>query len=294
MAKLKKAQKQKEMDMLPVMSLMTILIPVLLTMIAFQRLAIVEINMPERSDVPQDFEPPPPDENALNLTVTLSKEGYVAIWGRAGHLPSIWFKEMWTFRCKSDGDTITYAPSDLYDKDGNVKEAPKCRDGTVLDAEKFKFSIETIDLWALYRESEEDPGTVLMGVYNRNDSVYLNTENQFISDISEIRPNAMVATLSESSLRRLACGGQSRAGVEDICSSDGKLAVVSRPLSAYDVLARELMNVRQRFIDSPDADNITIVTDDDTAFDKIISVMDRARDAGFPKIQLAVLEAGGG
>jgi len=35
---LKKAPKAKEMDMLPVMSLMTVLIPVLLTMTAFQKI----------------------------------------------------------------------------------------------------------------------------------------------------------------------------------------------------------------------------------------------------------------
>jgi len=100
-----------------------------------------------------------------------------------------------------------------------------------------------------------------------------------------------VATLAESSSRRLACG-QSAPGVEDICS-DGKYALTLRPRSAYDELAKSLIMIHNRFIDSPDADNIIVLADDDTAFDKIINIMDRARDAGFFKINLSKLAGGG-
>jgi len=282
---LKKAAKVEEMDMLPVMSLMTVLIPVLLTMTAFQKLAIVEINLPERSEISMDSEPPPPDDNALNLTVALSKE-YVEIWARGGSLPKVFFKEMWTFRCKSDNDTITYDPTILSES-----SPPKCQDGSVLDGEKYKYSIETLNLWALHKESEEDPGKILMSVYSKSDSAYLDGNNEFITSLSEVKPGATVATLSESSARRLACG-QSAAGVEDICQ-DGKPAISLRPRSAYDELAKSLIMIHNRFIDSPDADNIIVLADDDTAFDKIINVMDRARDAGFFKINLAKLAAGG-
>ncbi|MDR2582207.1 MAG: hypothetical protein LBC75_01860 [Fibromonadaceae bacterium] len=281
---LKKAPKQKEMDMLPVMSLMTVLIPVLLTMTAFQKLAIVEINLPERSEIAFESEPPPPDDNALNLTVALSS-GYVEIWARGGSLPKVFFKEMWTFRCKSDNDTITYDPSTI-----GASNPPKCQDGTVLDAEKFKYSIETIHLWTLHKESEEDPGKIEMSVYSRSDSAYLDGNNEFITEKSAAQPGSTVATLSESSSRRLACG-QSAVGVEDICS-DGKLAITLRPRSAYDELAKSLIMIHNRFIDSPDADNIIVLADDDTAFDKIINIMDRARDAGFFKINLSKLAGG--
>jgi len=282
---LTKAEKQREMDMLPVMSLMTVLIPVLLTMTAFQKLAIVEINLPERSAISQESEPPPPDGNELNLTVAISKE-YVEIWARGGSLPKVFFKEMWTFRCRSDNDTITYDPNII-----SAANPPKCQDGTVLDAEKYKYSIETINLWTLLKESEEDPGKIQMSVYSKSDSAYLDLNNEFIISLGDVKPGANVATLSESSSRRLACG-QSAAGVEDICS-DGKPAISLKPRSAYDELAKSLIMIHNRFIDSPDADNIIVLADDDTAFDKIINVMDRARDAGFFKINLAKLAAGG-
>jgi biopolymer transport protein ExbD len=288
---LKKAEKQKEMDMLPVMSLMTVLIPVLLTMTAFQKLAIVEVNLPERSEISMEGEPPPPDDNALNLTVAITKE-YLEIWARGGSLPKEYYKEMWTFRCKSDNDTITYDPGTFeYDENGAAKNPPKCQNGTTLDGEKFKYSIETIHLWALHKESEEDPGKIKMSVYSKSDSAYLDGNNEFITELSAVKPGATVATLAESSARRLACG-QSQPGVEDICS-DGKPAISLRARSAYDEIAKTLITIHNRFIDSPDADNIIVLADDDAAFDKIISVMDRARDAGFFKINLAKLAVGG-
>jgi len=288
---LRKAEKQKEMDMLPVMSLMTVLIPVLLTMTAFQKLAIVEVNLPERSEVSMESEPPPPDDNALNLTVAISKE-YLEIWARGGSLPKEFYKEMWIFRCKSDNDTVIYDPGVFeYDDKGGATNPPKCKDGKMLDGEKFKYSIESIELWSLHRESEEDPGTLKKSVYSKSDSAYLDGNNEFIASLSEIRPGAVVATLAESSSRKLACG-QSGPGVEDICV-DGKPAVTLRNRSAYDEIAKTLIMIHNRFIDSPDADNIIVLADDDTAFDKIIGVMDRARDAGFYKINLAKLAAGG-
>jgi len=285
MAQLKKAQKDMEINVLPVMSLMTILIPTLISMVALGKIAIVEVNLPERSDMVMDSEPPPPDDNALNLTVALTKE-YVEIWARGGSLPKVFFKEAWTFRCKVDNDTITYQNID----DLSETNPPKCQNGTALDGEKFKFSIETIHLWALHKESEEDPGKILMSVYSKSDSAYLDGNNEFIEDINAIQPNAVVATLAESSARKLACG-HTAPGVEDICT-DGKRAVTFRPRSAYDELAKSLIAIHNRFIDSPDADNIIVVADDDTAFDKIISVMDRARDAGFFKINLSKLAGG--
>jgi biopolymer transport protein ExbD len=285
MAKMKKSEKGVELNVLPVMSLMTILIPTLITMVALGKIAIVEVNLPERSEVVQEEEQKPPDDNALALTVAISKE-YVEIWARGGSLPKVFFKEMWTFRCKSDSDTITYDPNTI-----SATSPPKCQDGSALDGEKYKYSIETINLWTLHKESEEDPGRIEMSVYSKSDSAYLDGNNEFITSLSTITQGATVATLAESSSRRLACG-QTAPGTEDICR-DGKPAVTLRPRSAYDELAKTLITIHNRFIDSPDADNIIVLADDDTAFDKIISIMDRAREAGFFKINLAKLASGG-
>lgn len=46
---IKKPARPDEPDLLPAMGLFTILIPMLLSMTSFQKLAIVEVNLPERS-----------------------------------------------------------------------------------------------------------------------------------------------------------------------------------------------------------------------------------------------------
>jgi len=61
------------------------------------------------------------------------------------------------------------------------------------------------------------------------------------------------------------------------------------PLSAYDLIAKDLIAIHTQFIDLDDADNIIVVANDDTQFDKIISLMDRSKAAGFTKVNLAKL-----
>jgi len=147
---------------------------------------------------------------------------------------------------------------------------------------------KTLDLCVLHKDSEEDSGEILMSVYSKKDSVYLDGNNAFIDDINLIRPGATVATLALNSARKLACG-QTTPGVEDICTN-GKLAVTLRPLSAYDELAKVLISIHNRFIDSPDANEIFITVDDDINISKILKVHHEAKTAGFTKIKFAKLK----
>jgi len=149
---------------------------------------------------------------------------------------------------------------------------------------EHKGSSGDIELWTLHKESEEDPGKIEMSVYSKSDSAYLDSDNEFITQLSAVVPGSTVATLSESSVRRLACG-RSAPGVEDICS-DGKPAIKLKPRSAYDELAKLLIMIHNRFIDSPDANSIIILADDDIDISKIILTMQRAREAGFYKIKI--------
>jgi biopolymer transport protein ExbD len=271
MARTKK-QKQTELDMLPVMSLMTVLIPVLITMAAFEKLAIVQVFLDERSDTP-NAEAPPPDDQALNLTVAIGGD-YLMIGARGGFEPMIFYKEMWTFRCKADNDTITYDPRTI-----NKENPPACRNGTKLDS-NYIYSIETIHLNALYRTSETDPGTPLMALYSGSDSVYVNPQsNQFLTSKDGLGAGTPVATLQTASTRNLTAEDYNKAKVQN--------------LSAYDVLAQQLIAFHAAAVSAEltDADNIQIAADDVAQFDKIIGVMDRARDAGFYKINLAKIAA---
>jgi len=146
---------------------------------------------------------------------------------------------------------------------------------------------KTPKLCTLHRESEEDPGKIEMSVYSISDSAYLDSNNEFITTLSAVKPGSTVATLSKNSSRKLACG-QSSPGVEDICIN-GKPAITLRPRSIYEDLARLLIMIRNRFIDSPDIDEIFIFEDNRIAISKVLQLHHEARMAGFSKVRLAIL-----
>lgn len=289
---IKKPANPEEPDLLPAMGLFTILIPMLLSMTAFQKLAIVEVNLPERSMMNMSDEPPPePDQQSLNLSLAITSD-YLVIGARGGFQPNVYFKEMWTFRCKSDAQLITYSTEDVKASVAAGK-GPKCKDGKEMDSEKYIYEIESIELWALEKTSEEDPGRVIWAVYssqgeNVPDSVFVDGNNSFLAVTGEgtmgltpppslKKPGAgvAVATLAENSARKLK--------PEDAAKN------IIYPLSAYDLIAKDLIAIHTQFIDLDDADNIIIVANDDTQFDKVISLMDRAKAAGFTKVNLAKL-----
>jgi len=265
----------------------------LLTMTAFSKLAIVEVNLPERSQMIMDNDvPPPPDEQALNLSLAIANN-YLVIGARGGFQPNVYFKEMWTFRCKSDAQLVTYAMEDVKTA-VESGHGPKCKDGSEMDKEKYLYEIETIELWAIQKESEEDPGKVIWAAYKNDgsaeeahaDSAYVDGANNFLSlpgegvgglqkpaALKAPTPGMAVATLQPNSARTLKPGDKT----------------MVYPLSAYDLIAKDLIAIHTQFIDLDDVDNIIIVANDDTQFDKIIQLMDRAKEAGFSKINLAKL-----
>jgi len=287
-----KIRQVEEPDLLPAMGLFTILIPMLLTMTSFQKLAIVEVSLPERSMMNLSDEPPPePDQQALNLSLAITSD-YVVIGARGGFNPNIYFKEMWSFRCKSDNQLVTYSPEDVKAAVA-AGSGPKCKDGAELDKEKYLYSIESIELWAVEKSSEEDAGRVVWGAYTSveagiPDSIFVDGNNSFLAMAGEgtmgltpppalKKPGAgvAVATLTPNSARKL--------------KPEDAAKVIIYPLSVYDMVAKELIQIHTAFIDLEDVDNIIIVANDDTQFDKIIGLMDRAKSAGFTKVNLAKL-----
>ena len=289
---IKKSGKVEEPDLLPAMGLFTILIPMLLSMTSFSKLAIVEVNLPERSMMQMDDQtPPPPDEQALNLSLAITDE-YLVIGARGGFQPNVSFKEFWVFRCKSDGQLIKYAADDVK-KAISSGSAPKCKDGSEMDKEKYIYDIESIELDMIEKTSEEDAGRLMWGIYTSQsegqpDSVLVDGNSNFLALVGEgeggINPPAAlkkpgagvgVATLAQNSTRKL--------------KPEDAAKLVVYPLSAYDEISKQLIQIHTAFIDLEDVDNIIIVANDNVQFDKIIQLMDRAKSAGFVKVNLAKL-----
>ncbi len=163
-----------------------------------------------------------------------------------------------------------------------------------MDKEKYLYEIEAIELWAIQKESEEDPGKVIWAAYKNDgsaeephaDSAFVDGANNFLSlpgegagglqkpaALKAPTPGMALATLQPNSARTLKPGDKT----------------MIYPLSAYDLIAKDLIAIHTQFIDLDDVDNIIIVANDDSQFDKIIQLMDRAKEAGFSKINLAKL-----
>ena len=126
-----------------------------------------------------------------------------------------------------------------------------------------------------------DPARLLRSVYNASDSAYVDGNLEFYTSKSQLHPGMAVQTLRENSVRKL--GSAAGPAVDDFG------AVYEDWRSAYDELAKVLVGIHNRFIDLPDADNIIVFAGDEIPFDKIIQVMDAARESGFWNIQLAKL-----
>ena len=290
----KKPAKPEEPDLLPAMGLFTILIPMLLSMAAFSKLATVDVALPERSVMSNESPEQEPDQQALNLSLAITPE-YLVIGARGGFQPNVYYKEMWTFRCKSDAKLITHSPSEVKAA-VESGHGPKCQDGSEMDKDKYLYEIESIDLWAIHKESEEDPGKIIWAVYSNTgtpdepvaDSVYLDGVGNILMAMGDgpggaakpaalVKPSAgqQVQTLGEGSLKAIK---------PEVASK-----MIVAPLSAYDLIAKDLNALHELFKELDDGDNVIIVANDDTQFDKIIQLMDRANAAGFVKINLAKL-----
>ena len=265
MARKRKKVKTEDLDLLPVMNLFSILIPFLLSVAVFQKMAIVEVNMPTRSEMNMDNPPPPPDDQSLSLSVAITADG-LAIWARGGSFPKIYTKEMITYRCKSDNEPFRVDPAQFSESN-----PVKCKNGEAAT----KYEKEVIHLFGLEKKSETDPGTIMTALYNENDSVVIDASGNFIPDVAQIKTGDIYATLD---------AGSGRKADEDFVTT-----LTKQYLSGYDMLAKDLIAIHNRFGELPDGENIIVVADDKIAFDKVINVMDVAREAGFWKIQLAKL-----
>jgi biopolymer transport protein ExbD len=260
----KPKEQNTDLDLLPIMNLFSILIPFLLSMAVFQKLAVVEVNMPAQS-MSQEQTEEQPDLQALNLTVAITN-GYFEIWAMGGSLPKMYVKEFRDYQCRTDSEPHRHDPA--------ASPEVRCKDGSVATV----FDIQNIHVFSIQKQTEEDAGSLVRAVLNANDSAYLDANGQFLTSKAQLQINGVYRTLDKENTVRIDAAKFNDAREEY--------------RSGYDDLAVLLMDIHSRFVDMIDADNIIILADDAVVFDKVISTMDVAREAGFTNIQLAKLQGG--
>src|SRR4051812_1455730 len=95
-----KKQHAKELDLIPVMNLFSILVVSVISMAQFEKLGILELWLPERG-APTDAPKNEIDEGLLNLTVIITDKG-VTIGAGGGFQPTIYYQEEVEYRSRSD------------------------------------------------------------------------------------------------------------------------------------------------------------------------------------------------
>jgi biopolymer transport protein ExbD len=258
-----KKEHASNVDMLPVMNLFSILIPFLVTVAVFQKMAIVDVHLPEQNEQAKGGTV---ITESLGLTISITKD-YLQVLATNGGLPKIFTHEKWKVRCRNDNQ------SRIYDANAIRREQNQmlCEDGSLAD----KHDIQEIMLQSLEKKSEKDPGRIKMAVYNSENVAIINEQMELISDPRLVGDGRRVSALGSGKFSTLSSAGVSELRVA--------------PRSAYDDLEKILRDIAFRYSDANDINDVVVVASDDIAFDKIIQIMDRARVSGFHQISLAKL-----
>ena len=147
---------------------------------------------------------------------------------------------------------------------------------------------------AIQKESEEDPGRVIWAVYSsrdmKPDSVYVDKNNRFLSapgdgylgmnepeNLELPSPGTYLSTLAPNSARR-------------VRGNDVGIA----PLSAFDIIAKDLIAIRKQFGDLEDVDDVGLIFNGsfygNNRLRGLRPLMGAIKVAGFKNVCLAFLD----
>lgn len=259
-----KKKKVSDLGMLPFMNLFAILIPFLLSVAVFEKLGVLELNLPERSIINQP-DVATPDPMNLNLTVVVTDE-FFTIGAAGGFLPSYYYEEEIQYRSKSDGHVF----SKPYVKGENILSPT---DGKVMTP----FEKEIIYLNYLEKEDSTDPGQYVLVAANSIGEPVVDSAGEWYKRVPA--PGEKFQVIGEPALR-------------EMTAAQAALFHM-RKLSVYDEVARNLWliheNAKKRESLPEDFNKIMILANPSIIYDKIIHSMDAAKYAGFYKISLSLL-----
>ncbi|MDG5814391.1 biopolymer transporter ExbD [Chitinispirillales bacterium ANBcel5] len=256
----KSSFKPSEMDLKPFMNLMVVLIPMLLVTSEFARISVIEIRLPEQrgSQTQQaQTERPTEDRSTKLLLTAIVTDSVVTLGARGGFMPSLFYREYHKYIDRDDHSEhlIEYEPDNpaVHPQTGRP------------------FSIHERNEIYLYTTDQDR--NILNRLYTQYGEMLTDSEGQSVESVS---PGDTVWALTNPR-RTIVVNDPSE--------------FVSRPLSAYDELRNRLMQVKERYPDAEDADDIIIAAENEVIFDKIVQIMDAARAAEYPNISIAKLRS---
>ncbi len=315
---LKKRAKQEEMNLVPMMNLMTVLIPFLLSITAFAKISTVDVDRYKgggQTDKTDSIKPPPPKVPPLKLSILVSDQG-MTLGARGGFLPTIFTKEQWKFK---DDEKNAYYTMDV--DSNSLKEMRENRMVNVKEAGR-EMSIaerQNILLLATDKESPEETGSLVKAIYNGGNEMLVSPElnpvalkdtkvGDTLVNVKEYVKLQKVLALIErldkemeefdketEMYKEKLTEKESMERVERsinykvvLTSKDG---LIELPCDAYDILLTRLLQVKEQYAGSPDIDEIIITCEDEIVYDKVIRFIDISRLSGFTTVQLGKFRA---
>jgi len=264
-----KIAETKQADMKAFMNLMVVLIPMLLLSAEFAKIAIIDISLPkDRGSQTEEVvkkKPKNKDENKLLLSVLLT-DSAMTIGAKGGFPFTLFYREFHKYIARDDNHEFIVE----YNPDEKVLHPVTGREMTIY---------ERYDIY-LYAVSDQENKKQIEALYyipkdptsgNPLEPILVTTAGlALIEEIPSVDDSVFTLT-----------NPRNRVVVQD--PADFEL----RPLSVYDFLKDKLMAIKERYPDVEDAEDMIIVPENEIIYDKIIQIMDVARESGYPNISLA-------
>jgi biopolymer transport protein ExbD len=235
---------------------------VLLLQAEFAKVAIIEMQLPEgrgsQTQQTQKDRPKEDESNKLMLTSIIT-DSAITLGAKGGFLPSIWYVEFHHYISREGGKEIT------------VRFNPKKKEETpTLGGRKLTIH-ERYDIWLYACDAETKE--IMTAMYSQRGHLLTDLNGKPLEEVS-VGDSAYVVTHPRHAI---------------VIKDPSKYHLDS--LSAYDLLKSRLMHVKDRFEDADDRDRVIIAAENEVLYDKIVQVMDAARTAGFPQIEIAKLRS---
>lgn len=259
-----KQHKAKELDLLPVMSLFSILVTIVITMASFEKLGILELWLPERSQAMMN-QAEDQDLGLLNLAVVVT-DNSITVGASNGFQPAVYYQEEVQYRSRSDQNVFrkifvkgekVYSPTDKKLMGLNEKEL--------------------ILLNVVVKKDSADPGTYLFAAQDHEGEPLMDTSGNWYKDIPPV--GSPYRSVGDETVLIM------NEATHATCKID--------KLSAYYEVARVLEKVHKmysRLSPTPtDVDDIVILAGEDVIYDKIIQMMDAAKAAGYDRVALSLM-----
>ena len=259
----KKEWDDREMALKPFMNLMVVLIPILLLSTEFAKMAIVDIKLPKKPGCPnlqKEKKALKEDESNKLLLTAIITDSAVTLGAKSGFLPSIFYQEWHHYIAKDDQAdfTVKFDPSSevapKHPKTGRPMEIYERYDIYLYACDETHTNLKQC-MYSKFGEMMTDVNNQPATKANIGDTLYTLTV-----------PRKMVIVTNPD---------------------DYKL----KSLFVCDELKNRLMQVKERWKDADDAEDIIISAENEVMYDKIIQIMDAARTADFPNISIAKLRS---